>query len=253
MTPPTDMDSTPDTAPSSPDPADNAPSDDSTNPDVPDIPPILDWILGVLVVIGGLLSALGGLFVFLVADRESIETVVTADDFQVEGMTEAEFVDLMVSFLPWLATGLIITGLAMTVLGIAYIVHRRRVHARDAAGEPTSDYPAHALLGAVVSTLTSFIPLSPIIGGGLAGYLERGDSTRTVSVGAASGVILSAPALVVGLFGIVGFILGFTAIGGSGFVPMTVILIIVGGIVSFGVSVLLGAAGGWIGGKLAER
>ena len=253
MTPPTDNDSAPDTGPLDPESTDIPPGHDTTNPDVPDIPVVLDWILGILVVIGGLLSTLGGLFVFLVANREGVETVVMADDFHVEGMTEAEFVELMVSFLPWLAAGLVITGLAMTVLGIAYIVHRRRVHDRKAAGEPTSDYPAHALLGAVVSTLTSFIPLSPIIGGGLAGYLERGDSTRTVSVGVASAVLLSAPAFVIGLFGTVGLFLGFGEIGGGRFVPMSVILLIVGGLVSLGVTCLLGATGGWIGGKLAER
>lgn len=249
MTPPTANDPPTERTPTNPDTSENIESD---SPTTPELPSWLDWLLGGLVTVGGLLFALAGVFVFIVADRERIEAAVAADEFQVEGMTEPEFVELTLSLLPWLAAGLVLTGLAMAILGGAYIVHRRRVRNRAMAGEQTSDYLAHALLGAVVSAVTSFVPLSPILGGGVAGYLERGDSERTMSVGAASGVLMSAPFLVVGLFAVGGVAMGFASIEGGGFGAMVAALVAVGGLISLGVTVVLGAAGGWIGGKLAE-
>ena len=250
MTPPAEDDR--DTATTNSDPVNDVTRSDSTYPDVPDIPSILDWILGGLVAFVGLLFALAGLFLFLVPDRENVETAVASEGFQVEGMTEPEFVDLTLTLLPWLAAGLLLTGLAMTVLGGAYIVHRRRVRDRAATGKPTDNYLAHALLGAVVSAVLSFIPISGIIGGGLAGYLQRGESERTVSVGAASAVLMSAPFLVIGLFVAAGLIAGSTAISDGGFAVINAVVVIVGGLLSLGIATALGATGGWIGGKLAE-
>lgn len=252
MTPPAE--NNPDTARTSPtaDTVEHTDSTGSTYPDVPEIPGILDWILGGLVALGGLLFALAGLLVFIVPTRENVEMVVASEDFQVEGMTEPEFVELTLSLLPWLAAGLLLSGLVMTALGAAYIVHRRRVRERAAAGEPTSDYLAYALLGAVVSGVTSFIPLSGVIGGGLAGYLERGESERTSSVGAASAVLMSAPFLVIGLFAAAGLVAGFIAIGDRGFGAIVGAAVIVGELFSLGIAMAIGAAGGWIGGRLAE-
>lgn len=252
MTSPADTDPTPDSEPPASDAPAAAEADESTDPDVPSVPGSLDWILGGLVVVGGLLFAFVGLLLFVVPDRERIEAMVAPDAVQIEGMTKPEFVDVTLSLLPWLAAGLVLTGLAMTVLGVAYVVHRRRVRERAAAGESVSNYLAHALLGAMVSALTSFIPLSPVIGGGLAGYLERGDSERTTSVGAASAVLMSAPFLVLGLFAAAGLAAGFAAIGDGGLGAMMAVVVVVAGLASLGVTVLLGAGGGWVGGRLAE-
>lgn len=252
MAPDAENDSDTTYTPTNPEGVETVGSNDSNYPVVPEIPGILDWILGGLVAFGGLLFALAGILVYTVPTRENVETAVASEDFQVEGMTEPEFVEVTLSLLPWLAAGLLLTGLAMTVLGIAYIVHRRRVRDRAAAGEATSDYLAHALLGGVVTALTSFIPLSGVIGGGVAGYLERGKSQRTTSVGAASAVLMSAPFLVVGLFTAAGLFAGFSAIGDSGFGAVVTVAVIIGGLFSLGIAMALGAAGGWIGGKLAE-
>lgn len=248
MTPPTETDPDATRAPRDPETTGDI---NSESPSTPDVPGWLDWLLGGLVTVVGLLFALAGAVVYVGGNREQIEAVVGAEGFQVEGMTEPEFVEFMLSLLPWLAAGLVLTGVAMAILGCAYIVHRRRARNRAAGGEPTSNYLAHALLGAVVSAVTSFVPLSPLIGGGLAGYLERGDSERTISVGAASGVLLSAPFFVIGLFAAAGLASGFASIEG-GFGTMIAAFVIIGGLISLGVTVGLGAAGGWIGGKLAE-
>jgi hypothetical protein len=258
MTPPPDDDATTGTTPAESNPTstregdDPATPGDPSTPDVPEVPGVLDWILGGLVALGGLLFALAGGLVYSLADREQIEALVAPDDVQIEGMTKPEFVDLTVAVLPWVAAGLVVTGLAMLVLGVAYVVHRRRVHRREAAGESVSHYPAHALVGAAVSTVTSFIPFSPLVGGGVAGYLERGDSTRTASVGAASGAVMSAPFFLPALFVAAGVAAGFGAIGevGGG---VAAAIVVVGALASLAFTVILGAIGGWIGGKLAER
>lgn len=227
--------------------------DGSTNPDVPEVPAVLDWILGGFVILGGILFGLAGGFVFAYVDREQIEALVAPDAVQVEGMTKPEFVDLTVALLPWIAAGLLVTGLAMAAFGVAYVVHRRRVHRRAAAGEAVSHYPAHALVGAAVSVVTSFVPLSPLVGGGVAGYLERGDSTRTASVGAASGVVMTAPFFLLALFAAGGAGSGFEALGEGDFGGVAAAIVVVGALASLAFTVGLGALGGWIGGKIAER
>lgn len=249
MTSPTENESSIERVPSTPETPGNNGSDSPTTPDIPDW---LDWLLGGLVAVSGLLLALAGGFVFVLDDRERVESVVAADEFQVEGMTEPEFVELTLALLPWLAGGLVVTGLAMAILGGGYIVHRRRVRNRATASEQTSNYLAHALLGTVVSAVTSFVPMSPVIGGGVAGYLERGDTERTISVGAASGVLLSAPFFIVGLFAAAGLVSGFASIEDGGFGVMVAALVVIGGLISLGITVGLGAVGGWLGGKLAE-
>lgn len=252
MTPANEDDLTTGSPPARSDTAEDVDGDDPTNPDVPDVPGVLDWILGGLIVLGGLLFALAGAVAFTVIDRERLETAVTAEDVDIEGMTEPEFVELVMSLVTWIGAGLVVTGLAMVVLGAAYVVHRRRVRERAAAGEPTSDFIAHALVGAMVSGVTSFVPFSPVIGGGLAGYLERGDSERTISVGTASAVLMSAPFLVLGLFGAAGLTSGFAAIDDGGPGAVMAVVVVVAGAFSLGFAAVLGAVGGWIGGKLAE-
>lgn len=65
-----------------------------------------------------------------------------------------------------------------------------------------------ALLGAVVSVVTSFVPLSPVVGGGVAGYLYAGSRNDGLRVGAVSGAIAAVPVvlLVALVFGGLGFV-----------------------------------------------
>ena len=252
MTPPSEDETAPPRRETSSPIEDGFDAEDQAYPDVPDVPGVVDWLLGGLAILGGLIFSIGGIGVFTTLDRSLLEEMVAAENFQVDGMTEAEFVDVVLAMEPWLGAGLVVTGLAMIAFGIYYIFHRRRVHTRTMRGEPTSDYLAHALLGAVVSFVTSFIPLSPIVGGSVAGYLERGDSERTISVGAASGALMSAPFVVLSLFVAAGLVAGFSTIGDGGLGWMATALVIASGLFSLGFTVALGAAGGWIGGKLAE-
>lgn len=98
-----------------------------------------------------------------------------------------------------------------------------------------SDRLLHAAIGAVVTIITSFIPLSPILGGGVAAWLATTDRSDSAKLGGISGAIASlvfVPLLLFGLavaifdlgvtllfFGLIsllgaGYLIGFSMIGG---------------------------------------
>lgn len=83
----------------------------------------------------------------------------------------------------------------------------------------------NAVIGGIVSIILGFIPFSPILGGGVAGYLEKNNSNG-IKIGAISGLIASIPMVVflffIGLmstqligiqFGGIGLILFFGFVG----------------------------------------
>lgn len=51
----------------------------------------------------------------------------------------------------------------------------------------------NALIGGVVGVLLSFIPFSTVLGGGVAGYLEGGDSEDGAKVGGLAGLVAFVP------------------------------------------------------------
>lgn len=55
----------------------------------------------------------------------------------------------------------------------------------------------NALVGAVATVLLTFLPFSPVLGGAVAGYLQRGDTREGAKVGAVSGLIASLPVFLV--------------------------------------------------------
>jgi hypothetical protein len=73
----------------------------------------------------------------------------------------------------------------------------------------------YALLGAVVSFVLSFLPLSPVLGGAVAGYLNGPDRNAGLKLGAVSGVILTIPLLLVG-FAVAGLFFAVPVMGMAG-------------------------------------
>jgi hypothetical protein len=78
----------------------------------------------------------------------------------------------------------------------------------QAPGRGTST-ALNAVLGGVVGIVLSFVPLSPVLGGAVAGYLEGGDTDDGLRVGALAGLVALLPLSVVGFFLL--FLLGFGA------------------------------------------
>lgn len=117
----------------------------------------------------------------------------------------------------------------------------------SADGDTTSML-LHAVVGAVVGTVLSFVPLSPVLGGGVAGYLQGGDPDDGLKVGGVAGALMLVPFVLVGL--VVTFFLGF-GFGRSAvaFGVLAVVALVVGAMYTVGLSV----AGGYLGNYLANE
>jgi len=110
----------------------------------------------------------------------------------------------------------------------------------------------NALIGAVVSVVLSFIPFSPVLGGAVAAYLQRGSRREGIRVGAISGLTTAVPLLLIFLlilflFASVFAFLPFLgseglAVGTLGVVVLVSIFVVV---LLYGVA--LSALGGWLG------
>lgn len=106
----------------------------------------------------------------------------------------------------------------------------------------------NALVGGVAAIVFSFVPFSPVLGGGLAGYLQGGTSNDGLRVGAYAGAVAAVPLalvslLVLFLFGF-GIFLGGTRAGGV----LVIVLFMMAFIVATALyTVGLGALGGWLG------
>lgn len=79
-------------------------------------------------------------------------------------------------------------------------------HSRT-TGEQDSNRPEtrgravrNGVVGGTVAAVLSFLPLSEVLGGGVAGYLDRESGRSGVAVGAVAGVVAFLPYLLVGLY-----------------------------------------------------
>jgi len=111
----------------------------------------------------------------------------------------------------------------------------------------------NAFVGAVVSVVFSFVPFSPLLGGGVAAYLQKGDSDESIRVGAISGLMAAAPLVL-----IVSFVFGFLSLVtlaeaepvATGFFGL-ILLVAAGAILAYTVG--LSAVGGFVGHVVLDR
>jgi len=104
----------------------------------------------------------------------------------------------------------------------------------------------NAVIGALVTVVLSFTGFSPLLGGGVAGYLQRGDRSEGARVGALSGAIATVPFVlllmfVVGIFGL------FLAGGGLTEAGLGLAFGVVVFVFALAWNVALGAIGGYLG------
>lgn len=101
----------------------------------------------------------------------------------------------------------------------------------------------NALLGAAVTIFLSFIPFSPVLGGGVAGYIEGGNIKSGGGVGALSGVFAAIP-LVLIIIGVAGF--GLIAEGEPVFILFGSVGIVVIGFYLIALSAVGGVLGVYV-------
>ncbi|MUV91017.1 hypothetical protein GJ629_14915 [Halapricum sp. CBA1109] len=114
-------------------------------------------------------------------------------------------------------------------------------------------------IGAAVTLVTSFVAISPVFGGGIGAYLQGGDRSEALLVGAISGGIAALPFLFFGVTWL-GFLDSFSTFGPPGlssFGPSIDGSFAVFGqvVILMGVAyiVLLSALGGFIGWYIREE
>lgn len=110
----------------------------------------------------------------------------------------------------------------------------------------------NAVVGGVAAIVFTAVPMSPVVGGALAGYLEGGTRRDGLRVGAYSGVIAAIPLALVALgfalfTGVVFVGAGPRAGGGVAlFLGFVAAAIVASALYTVG----LGAVGGWLGNYL---
>lgn len=221
------------------------------------MPEFVDWILGAVIAMGGMISLIGGSALVFLVDQEllaeEIEDEAVTVTVGTTELTDAEALAVAEAVVSWTGVGLLVTGLGLVLFAVWYVVERHRTHRRARDGERISSYGSFAVLGAVATVFLSFLPFSPALGGALAGYLERAESERTVSVGTLAGLLPMVPLLVLLVFVLVGLVVGMLAVEQAG------AAIIVGLAMFFALMLIatmgaaLGGIGGYLGGRLAEH
>lgn len=105
----------------------------------------------------------------------------------------------------------------------------------------------NAAVGAVVTLVLSFTAVSPLLGGGVAGYLQREPPRRGARVGAISGAIASVPFFLVVVLGAALFLGSASAgVGLPGAVELVIIFLVVLPALTLW-TVGLSALGGYLG------
>ena len=214
---------------------------------------LVDWITAVLLVLGGLMFTTFGAAISAVADREQIASWVADGQLTSTELTDAELIDTTLALFTWGGIGLIVTGLLLIVGGFSFLLYRRR--AREAATTEVQqpDSVTLAIVGAIVTVVTSFVPLSPILGGVVSGYLGGGEGTDGARVGAYAGLVAAVPFALLVLFLLGGFGIVAVELGLGGVAVVAALALVFSSLVGVGYLVGLSALGGYIGVSLAAR
>lgn len=225
---------------------------DASSADTPGgpVPGWVDWLVGAAIALVGLLLAVVGGVLTASLDRATITDLVR--EGTVEGsLTEAELIDIAVPTVFWTGLGLLVGGLVLLVGAAAYVYYQRQFRQAAGTDRRVGNFWTNAVAGAVATLVFSFVPFSQVLGGAVAGYLEHGESGKSIQVGAVSGAVGVAPALVILPFVLVGIASGAAAIGESALTVFVAGIVVVALLFGTALSAGLGALGGYAGGHIA--
>lgn len=223
--------------------------------DVEPVPEVLEWLVGAVLAIGGLVLAMGGSAILWASDERviarAIEQGIADGSIQTDVLTPSQLTALASETAFWLGLGLVITGLGLVVVAVVYVVGRRRTRRSTGGGSLREILFAHALLGAIATGLLSFLPVSPVFGGGVAGYVHRRAGSAT-KAGAVSGLLAWIPVAVIGGFLAVGLGTGLNRGEVQGLGPVVAMAVVVGILVALVYLVGLSALGGYIAAVIVD-
>jgi hypothetical protein len=202
----------------------------------------IDWAIGAILSIAGALIALGGIALYYGVTRPDVTDYVHSSEFQSEVLTDREAIDALVAFGQWSGIGLLAAGGLLVLIGIAVVVaHRRARH--DNRSTPNWIL---GVGGALIGSLLSFIPLSPILGGVAAGYLDPNPETSGLGTGTLAGVFGSLPLFVVVTFASIGLIVSVPSETAPAVVTVVCVALLLIVLYFVGLSAVGGYLGGWL-------
>jgi len=212
---------------------------------------LISWIAAGFLGLVGLMITTIGASLYTLVDREMITELVADGMMSSPQLTDAELIDVSVALSTWGGIGLVLTGVLMIVAAVGFLLYRSRLRRRE--DRQHLDTPTLAVVGAVVTGVTSFVPLSPLLGGLVAGYLGRGENWDGVRVGAYAGVVAALPVVLLFVFALGGFLVtaGELGLGGAAVVVSLGIVFVL--VSSVAIIVSLSGLGGYVGARLRAR
>lgn len=106
----------------------------------------------------------------------------------------------------------------------------------------------NAVAGAAATVVLAFVPFSPVLGGGLAAYLEESGTTDGLRIGALSGVIAVVPLVVLAFL-----LVGVLSVGPISILAVSFLFLSVFLAFALFYTVGLSALGGYLGAYLARE
>lgn len=219
----------------------------------PRLPRYVDWLVAAVLALLGAVLAVGGSSLFFLADRAAIADLVAEGTLRSDVLTDAALVDATYATLWWSGVGLLVTGVALVVAAAGYLAYRRREERRlNRTESGRRSVPTNATVGAVAAIVFGFVPFSPVLGGAVSGYLQRGSRDDVLAAGGLSGLLSTLPLVVVFLFLAVGLVVG-TADALAGGALLVAVVVLLALLFSVLFTVGLGVLGGYVGGRIATR
>jgi hypothetical protein len=176
----------------------------------------LDWAISLFLVLAGGVFAAGGVLLAGFADIGRITSWVATGRITSTSMSDAELIDAVFAFIWGSGISLTMTGVMLVVAGIAFFGVQTRARRRfEATGIASPSTTGNAMLGAMITIVASFVPFSPVIGGAVSGYLNRGSDSSAVRTGGLAGLFAAIPVVTVFaviVWSLLGSATGLTAI-----------------------------------------
>lgn len=205
----------------------------------------VDWLVSLLSVVTGVVLLYGGLALYWAVDRATVARWVADGYVGSDVLTNAELVEVTYALVRDGGIGVAVVGGLFVAAGAWFHVGESRSRRRfEETGTATPNAVGNAVLGAFVTLLTSFLVLSPLLGGGVTGYRTRRGGGNGLGAAALSGLLASLP--VAALLGVVA---AAVRVGSPRLVPVVGFVLVAAVATAVGLSAL----GGYAGVALASR
>ena len=207
---------------------------------------LVDWVAVLALLLIGVTGIISGGFLALLGERDRIVELVEDDVIESDVLSDEALVDVSHTLAVWGGWGLVAAGVLVLVAGLGFAAYRLRLDGKSGTDSDSSPpMVSNALVGAVVTVFVSFIPLSGVLGGAVAGYLQYGDRWDGFSAGILAGLFVGLP-----VFVLLGTIAAGLFLSG---LPVLGLVVLAGLLFALVFGIALSGLGGYVGGYLVTR